>query len=157
MRITKILYKKTFFYKEIYVFRRKNCYFTRYYYAVLQYPRTLNLPERAGWLEYNMFKTTIQMLNGDSMFLSSRQSAATDVIAKSSTPTIPVKFRNDIETLKEYYAQDFREGLEVRLTLKEALVLLRRDRKMTDAYTSLASWMKANLGIILTIISQKTK
>ena len=104
-----------------------------------------------------MFKTTIQMLNGDSMFLSSRQSAATDVIAKSSTPTIPVKFRNDIETLKEYYAQDFREGLEVRLTLKEALVLLPRDRKRTDAYTSLASWMKANLGIILTIISQKTK
>ena len=41
------------------------------------------------------------MLNGDSMFLSSRQSAATDVIAKSSTPTIPVKFRNDIETLKD--------------------------------------------------------
>ena len=97
------------------------------------------------------------MLNGDSMFLSSRQSAATDVIAKSSTPTIPVKFRNDIETLQEYYAQDFREGLEICLTLKDALVLLPRDRKRTDAYTSLASWMKANLGIILTIISQKTK
>ena len=97
------------------------------------------------------------MLNGDSMFLSSRQSAATDVIAKSSTPAIPVKFRNDIETLQEYYAQDFREGLEVRLTLKEALVLLPRDRKRTDAYTSLASWMKANLGRILTIRSQKTK
>ena len=97
------------------------------------------------------------MLNGDSMFSSSRQTTASDVIAKDSTPAIPVKFRNDIETLQEYYAQDFREGLEVRLTLKEALVLLPRDRKRTDAYTSLASWMKANLGIILTIISQKTK
>ena len=105
-----------------------------------------------------MFKTTIQMLNGDSMFLSSRQSAATDVIAKSSTPTIPVKFRNDIETLKEYYAQDFREGLEICLSLKDALVLLPRDRrKRTDAYNALAFWLKDNLGITLTIKSQKSK
>lgn len=104
-----------------------------------------------------MFKTTIQMLNGDSMFLSSRQSAATDVIAKSSTPTIPVKFRNDIETLKEYYAQDFREGLEVSLTLKDALVLLPRHRARTSAYNALAFWLKDNLGITLTIKSQKSK
>ena len=91
------------------------------------------------------------------MFSSSREPAATHVIAKDSTPAIPVKFRSDIETLKEYYAQDFREGLEICLTLKDALVLLPRDRKRTDAYTSLASWMKVNLGVTLTIISQKTK
>jgi hypothetical protein len=97
------------------------------------------------------------MLNGDSMFSSSREPAAAHVIAKDSTPAIPVKFRNDIEALQEYYAQNFREGLDICLTLKEALVLLPRDRARTDAYTSLASWMKANLGIILTIISQKTK
>ena len=97
------------------------------------------------------------MLNGDSMFSSSRESAAAHVIAKDSTPTIPVKFRNDIETLKEYYAQDFRDGLEIRFSLKEALVLLPRDRKRTDAYDSLACWMKDNLRITLTIKSQKTK
>lgn len=44
------------------------------------------------------------MLNGDSMFSSSHEPAVAHVIAQSSTPTIPVKFRNDIETLKEYYA-----------------------------------------------------
>ena len=97
------------------------------------------------------------MLNGDSMFSSSREPAATHVIAKSSTPAIPVKFRNDIETLKEYYAQDFREGLEICLSLKDALVLLPRDRARTDAYNALACWMKDNLGITLTIKSQKAK
>jgi len=97
------------------------------------------------------------MLNGDSMFSSSREPAATHVIAKSSTPAIPVKFRNDIETLKEYYAQDFREGLEICLSLKDALVLLPRDRARTDAYFALAFWMKDNLGITLTIKSQKAK
>lgn len=105
-----------------------------------------------------MFKTTIQILNGDSMFSSSREPAAAHVIAKDSTPAIPVKFRNDIETLKEYYAQDFREGLEIRLSLKDALVLLPRDRrKRTDAYNALAFWLKDNLGISLIIKSQKSK
>ena len=97
------------------------------------------------------------MLNGDSMFSSSRQTTASDVIAKSSTPTIPVKFRNDIETLKEYYAQDFREGLEICLSLKDALVLLPRHRARTSAYNALAFWLKDNLGITLTIKSQKSQ
>jgi len=104
-----------------------------------------------------MFKTTLQMLNGDSMFSSSREPAATHVIAKDSTPAIPVKFRSDIDTLKEYYAQDFREGLEICLSLKDALVLLPRDRARTDAYNALACWMKDNLGIMLSIKSQKVK
>ena len=97
------------------------------------------------------------MLNGDSMFSSSRQTTASDVIAKSSTPTIPVKFRNDIETFKEYYAQDFREGLEICLSLKDALVLLPRHRARTSAYNALAYWLKDNLGITLTIKSQKSQ
>ena len=54
-------------------------------------------------------------------------------------------------------AQDFREGLEICLTLKDALVLLPRDRALTDAYNALAYWLKDNLGITLTIKSQKTK
>ena len=97
------------------------------------------------------------MLNGDHMFSSSREPAATHVIAQCSTPTIPVKFRNDIATLREYYGADFREGLEVCLTLKDALALLPRDRERTDAYKTLTCWMKENLGITLTITSQKTK
>ena len=104
-----------------------------------------------------MFATTIQMLNGDHMFSSSREPAATHVIAQYSTPAIPVKFRNDIATLQEYYGADFREGLEVCLTLKDALALLPRDRERTDAYKTLTCWMKENLGITLTITSQKTK
>ena len=91
------------------------------------------------------------------MFSSSREPAAAHVTVKDSAPAIPVKFRNDIGTLQEYYAQDFCEGLEVCLTLKEALVLLPRDRARTDAYNALACWMKDNLGVTLTIKSQKTK
>ena len=105
-----------------------------------------------------MFKTIITLLNGDRETTSNREPAAAHVIAKDSTPAIPVKFRNDIETLKEYYAQDFREGLEIILSLKDALVLLPRDRrKRTDAYNALAFWLKDNLGITLTIKSQKSK
>ena len=91
------------------------------------------------------------------MFSSSHEPAAAHVIAKDSTHTIPVKFRNDIETLRHHFGKDFREGLEIRLSLKDALVLLPRDRTRTDAYNALACWMKDNLGITLTIKSQKAK
>ena len=104
-----------------------------------------------------MFKTIITLLNGDREITSNRQSTATDVIDESSTPTIPVKFRNDIGALKEYYAQDFREGLEICLSLKDALVLLPRHRARTSAYNALAYWLKDNLGITLTIKSQKSQ
>lgn len=104
-----------------------------------------------------MFKTIITLLNGDRETTSNREPAAAHVIAKDSTPAIPVKFRNDIETLQEYYAQDLREGLEICLSLKDALVLLPRDRARTDAYITLACWMKDNLGISLIIKSQKSK
>lgn len=104
-----------------------------------------------------MFKTIIQMLNGDSMFQLSREPATVHDTIKGSTPDIPDRFRSDIETLKECYGDDFREGLEVTLTLQHALQLLPRDRKRTDAYKALVSWMKDNLGITLIIKSQKTK
>jgi len=147
----------------MYVFRRKKCYLARYY-LFSTIVSTNAEPPGTGWLAcptsidiINMFKTTIQMLNGDGMFSLSREPADAHVIVKDSTLTIPVKFRNDIKTLQEHYAQDFREGLEVSLTLKEALVLLPRDRARADAYNALASWMRNNLGITLTIKSQKTK
>lgn len=104
-----------------------------------------------------MFSTIIQILNGDCMFSLSREPATVHVTTKSSTPDIPDRFRNDIEALKECYGDDFREGLEVTLTLQHALQLLPRDRKRTDAYKALVSWMKDNLGITLIIKSQKTK
>ena len=91
------------------------------------------------------------------MFPLNREPATVHETTKGSTPDIPDRFRRDIETLRQHFCKDFVEGLEIRLSLKEALDLLPRDRKRTDAYTSLATWMKDNLGITLTLISQKTK
>jgi len=104
-----------------------------------------------------MFRTIIQMLNGDSMFQLSREPATVHDTIKGSTPDIPDRFRSDIETLRQHFGENFVEGLEISLSLKEALDMLPRDRKRTDAYTSLASWMEANLCITLKIKSQKTK
>ena len=91
------------------------------------------------------------------MFQLSREPATVHDTTKGSIPDIPDRFRRDIEMLRQHFGKDFVEGLEVRLSLKEALDLLPRERRRTDAYMSLATWMKDNLGITLTIISQKTK
>lgn len=91
------------------------------------------------------------------MFQLSREPATVHETTKGSLPDIPDRFRKDIETLRQHFGENFVEGLEIKLSLKKALDLLPRERKRTDAYTSLASWMEANLGITLKIISKKTK
>ncbi len=106
-----------------------------------------------------MFSTIIQMLNGDRESPLGRQScAATDVIEKNSTEiTVPVKFKADIETLKVLYPEAFEKNTEIVMTLKDALSFLPRDRKRVDAYAALCEWLKNNMGVVLTIKSQKTK
>lgn len=70
---------------------------------------------------------------------------------------IPKKYQNDIETFREIYGENFKTGLCIEITLKELLEICPRERKRTDAYTGLISFLKGKLGITLTIKSQKSK
>ena len=44
----------------------------------------------------------------------------------------------------------------IEITLKELLEICPRERRRTDAYTGLISFLKGKMGIILTIKSQKS-
>ncbi len=98
------------------------------------------------------------MLNGERVPSSNRQPSTADVTAESRKEiSIPVKFRSDIDTLKTLFPEDFDKKTEIVMTLKDALSFLPRDRKRVDAYAALCEWLKNNMGIVLTIKSQKTK
>ena len=81
------------------------------------------------------------------------------VIEKSSSiaKPIPEKYEKDIEALRKKYGENFKTGLCIEITLKELLEICPRERRRTDAYTGLISFLKGKMGIILTIKSQKSK
>ena len=85
--------------------------------------------------------------------------ATPDVIEKSSTIAQPIleKYKKDVEALRKRYGENFKTGLCIDLTLKEALEIIPRERRRTDAYTELISFLKGKLGITLIIKSQKSK
>ena len=76
---------------------------------------------------------------------------------KTSPKSIPEKYRKDVALLQSKYGDAFKTGFCIDLTLQEALSLMQRDRKRVDAYSGLISYLKRELGITLTITSQKTK
>lgn len=82
-----------------------------------------------------------------------------DVIEKSSTiaKPIPEKYEKDVEALRKRYGENFKTGLCIEITLKELLEICPRERRRTDAYTGLISFLKGKMGIKLTIKSQKSK
>ena len=82
-----------------------------------------------------------------------------DVIEKSSTIAKPIleKYEKDIEALRKRYGENFKTGLCINLTLKEALEIIPRERARSDAYTGLISFLKGKMGITLNIKSQKSK
>ena len=67
------------------------------------------------------------------------------------------KYEQDITALREKFGNSFITGLCIRITLKEALGMMPRNRKRIDAYDGLARYLQEEYGIILTIYSQKTK
>ena len=88
--------------------------------------------------------------------------AAPSVIVKkgsnnTSPKSIPEKYRKDVALLQSKYGDAFKTGFCIDLTLQEALSLMQRERKRVDAYSGLISYLKRELGITLTITSQKTK
>lgn len=76
---------------------------------------------------------------------------------KTSPKSIPEKYKKDVALLQSKYGDAFKTGFCIDLTLQEALSLMQRERKRVDAYSGLISYLKRELGITLTITSQKTK
>ena len=106
---------------------------------------------------YEMFKTIITLLNGDRETTSNRQSTATDVNDESSTKEIkiPQKFKADVETLMKLYPSAFEDKHGIVMTLKEAIGIIPRDRVRTDSYKALQEWLLVNMGVKLSVRSQK--
>lgn len=87
---------------------------------------------------------------------SERQVRESDVCPDVSEKT-NTKYKKDIEALREKYGENFNTGLCIEITLKELLEICPRERKRTDAYTGLISFLKGKMGITLNIKSQKSK
>ncbi len=87
---------------------------------------------------------------------SERQVRESDVCPDVSEKT-NTKYKKDIEALREKYGDSFSTGFCIEVTLKELLEICPRERKRTDAYTGLVSYLSKELGIKLTIKSQKSK
>ena len=67
------------------------------------------------------------------------------------------KYEQDITALKKKFGNSFITGLCIKITLKEALDMMPRNRKRVDAYDGLTKYLQNEFGITLTIYSQKTK
>ena len=75
----------------------------------------------------------------------------------SITHIVPEKYREDVAALTKYVGEArFKSGLTIEVTLAELLGFVPRNRKRTDAYDSLAKYLKSELDITLTIKSQKS-
>lgn len=105
-----------------------------------------------------------RILGAEKVSVSNRleNNAAPSVIVKkgsnkTSPKSIPEKYRKDVALLQSKYGDAFKTGFCIDLTLQEALSLMQRERKRVDAYSGLISYLKRELGITLTITSQKTK
>lgn len=112
-----------------------------------------------------MFEEFINMmLENEREVISSRQEnnyikAVPDVIEEKTATEIkvPKKYQDDIESLKGIYQEDFKTGLCINLTLKQALEIMPKERLRVDAFRGLISFLKGKMGITLNITSQKTK
>lgn len=81
-----------------------------------------------------------------------------DVTArKANTVIVPDKFKEDIDALETYIGRKLETGLCIKVDLSELLSVIPRARKRTDAYKTLAQYLKDELGITLTINSKKQK
>ena len=74
---------------------------------------------------------------------------------KTTTHIVPEKYREDVAALTKYIGEErFQKGLSIELS--EILNIAPRTRRRTDAYDSLAKYLKSELDITLTIKSQKS-
>lgn len=90
-------------------------------------------------------------------FFSRQESVEPDVIAQNNTKKIivPEKFRADVEALEKYTESGLESGLCITVSLSELLSICPRDRKRTDAFSGLVSFLKEEMNVTLTIKSKK--
>lgn len=68
------------------------------------------------------------------------------------------KFDEDIKALRKYVGEsDFQTGLTIEITLAELLDIVPRQRRRTDAYTTLTKHLKNEFEIELKIIKTNEK
>lgn len=76
---------------------------------------------------------------------------------KSTTHIVPEKFQEDVAALIKYVGEArFKSGLTIEVTLAELLGVVPRNRRRTDAYSSLVKYLKDECDITLTIKSSKS-
>lgn len=76
-----------------------------------------------------------------------------DVIEKTNES----KYESDIEALKRKFGDAFLTGFSIEIDLKDILEICPRKRRKTDSYMGLIGFLQKKYGIILKIVSQKTK
>ena len=104
-----------------------------------------------------MFDFIREILGAERHSVSNRleNDAAPSVIVRKDSYG---KYQKDIAALEERYGKlSSQTGLSIKLTLKEALSLMPRNRARVDAYAGLVSFLKREYGITLIIKSQKSK
>lgn len=76
---------------------------------------------------------------------------------KTTTHIVPEKYREDVAALTSYIGEErFISGLSIEVSLSELLGVVPRNRKRTDAYSSLVKYLKDECDITLTIKSSKS-
>lgn len=96
-----------------------------------------------------MFENLLRIFSGD---INAAKKKETEI--KESTPPVKVKFKSDIDTLEKKFGNPLPK--DIIMTLTDALELLPRDRKRTDAYKALQKYLSER-GVNLFVNSQKTK
>lgn len=98
----------------------------------------------------NFFNLLFNDLQGRSLKRQSR-------VRSDETTKTNSKYESDIEALKQRYGDSFSTGLCIEVSLKEILELCPRERRRTDSYQGLVSYLKSRYGVTLRIHSQKSK
>lgn len=98
----------------------------------------------------NFFNLFFNDLQGGS---SKRQSG----VGSDETTKTSSKYESDIEALKQKYGDSFSTSFCIEVSLKEILELCPRERRRTDSYQGLVSYLKNRYGVTLRIHSQKSK
>ena len=106
-----------------------------------------------------IIETLTNTLNDSGIESSCRQNVDPDVIDnvnKKRTVVIPDKFKSDIHALERYTGSSFHSGICITVSLWELLEICPRERKRADAYTTLIRFLREEMGITLSIKTNKT-
>lgn len=71
---------------------------------------------------------------------------------------VPEQFRDDVKALCDYSGlSELHRGMEIKMSLQEALSVIPRKRRRVDSYNALIEFLSSEMGVNLIINSQKTK